>query len=290
MKRNMSEKWILKVAFAFLAMGGLSNAWAECVQNEQPPAGFSAAQTVAVVDGTTGCAAVNGQVGCRITNGVGTCTATDVLGNPLFTASANMDPTTGRITWTVAPNSRFKADSALLGGGQSGNACGFFYKNDASGGQGLAFLKSNGGISNVTYLDVCSNLKADEPPPAPKLLPTCPADIQAALDEGTIPGDYAIVGTITDGDSATFCVKSSVKIKTCKNEEGKNLPPTPAGQTPRCSEGPDENGDGIPDGAPVFKRNLTFSMSKTGSNSQIFVCLPPTYTFDGTSSCGWVYY
>jgi len=276
-------KWILKVAFAFLAMGGLSNAWAECVQQSPASAGYSVADTVAVVDGTTGCAAVNGQVGCRINNGIGTCTAKDVLGNNLFTAYSNTDAT-GRITWTVDPSSRFKADSALLGGGQSGNACGFFYKNDASGGQGLAFAKSNGGISNVTYLDVCTNLKVDEPPPPPKALPACPADVQAALDEGTIPGDYAIVGTITDGDSATFCVKSGVQIKTCKNEEGKNLPPTAPGSTPRCSEGP----DGL--GSPPFKRNLTFSMSKTGDSSQIFVCLPPTYTFAGGQSCGWVKY
>jgi len=276
-------KWILKVAFAFLAMGGLSNAWAECVQQSPASAGYSVADTVAVVDGTTGCAAVNGQVGCRINNGIGTCTAKDVLGNNLFTAYSNTDAT-GRITWTVDPSSRFKADSALLGGGQSGNACGFFYKNDASGGQGLAFAKSNGGISNVTYLDVCTNLKVDEPPPPPKELPACPADVQAALDEGTIPGDYAIVGTITDGDSATFCVKSGVQIKTCKNEEGKNLPPTAPGSTPRCSEGP----DGL--GSPPFKRNLTFSMSKTGDSSQIFVCLPPTYTFAGGQSCGWVKY
>ncbi|HCU54194.1 MAG TPA: hypothetical protein DIC36_07955 [Gammaproteobacteria bacterium] len=283
MNDKSNVKLILRMAIAFLAMGGLGNAWAECVQQSPASAGYSVADTVAVVDGTTGCAAINGQVGCRITNGVGTCTAKDVLGNNLFTAYSNTD-STGRITWTVDPSSRFKADSALLGGGQSGNACGFFYKNDASGGQGLAFAKSNGGISNVTYLDVCTNLKVDEPPPAPKLLPTCPADVQAALDEGTIPGDYAIVGTITDSDSATFCVKSGVQIKTCINEEGKNLPPTAPGKTPRCSEGPNSLG------SPPFKRNLTFSMSKTGDSSQIFVCLPPTYTFAGNQSCAWVTY
>jgi len=272
------------MAIAFLAMGGLGNAWAGCVQTNPASAGFSVAQTVAVVDGTTGCAAINGQVGCRIANGVGNCTAKDSLGNTLFTANAWVDAVTGGINWQLGPNPLFKADSALLGGGQSGNACGFFYKEDASGGQGLGFAKSNGGLSNVTYIDVCSNLKVDEPPPAPKALPACPADVQQALDDGLIPGDYAIVGTITDGDSATFCVKSGVSIKTCKNEEGKNLPPTAPGSTPRCSEGPDGQG------SPPFKRNLTFSMSKTGDSSQIFVCLPPTYTFAGGQSCGWVTY
>jgi len=283
MKSQWFKQW-LKVAIAVVAMGGLGNAWAECVQNVINPSKYSSADVIAVVDGTTGCAAINNQWGCRINNGVGTCTARDALGNELFTAIAGVDPVVGGITWEITASSRYKADSALLGGGQSGNACGFFHKEDASGGQGLAFAKSNGGYSNVTYLDVCSNLQVNEPPPPPKPLPTCPADVQAALDDGTIPGDYAIVGTITDGDTATLCVKSGVQKLACINEEGKNLPPTPAGSTPRCSEGP--NGQG----APPFKRDLTFSMTKTGNNSEIFICLPPTYTFDGTSSCAWVTY
>jgi hypothetical protein len=277
MKGKTEVRWILSVVMAFVAMGGLGNAWAECVQNAP------GAETVAIVDGTTGCPSIQGQVGCRIDNGSGTCVAKDLLGNTLFTAYSAKD-SSGRVNWSVDPSSRYKIDSVLLGGATSGNACGYFYKNDASSGSGMAFAKSNGGYSNVTYADVCTNLKDNTPPPPPKPLPGCPADVQAALDKGTIPGDYAIVGTITDGDSATLCLKSGVTVEPCINEEGKGLGTTPAGKVPRCSEGPNAAG------SPSFKRNLTFSMNKTGENSQLFVCLPPTYTFAGGQSCGWVYY
>ncbi|UCH54155.1 MAG: hypothetical protein JSW09_05100, partial [Pseudomonadota bacterium] len=131
---------------------------------------------------------------------------------------------------------------------------------------------------------VCTNGKS-ELPVVTRTLPTCPADVQAALDENQIKGDYAIVGEITDGDSATLCLKSGVTIQECINEERKGQGPDPSG-LPLCSKGP--TGDGITD--LNFKRDLNFSITKTGDNSAIFVCLPPTYTFSGGSSCGWVYY
>jgi len=265
---------------ALLAFSATSNVQAECVQE---PAD---AKTVAIVDGTTGCASLNMQFGCRMdpASGVKSCTAPG-----LFTARSEISAN-GTVKWWLDSGYTVKADTALVGGGTGGNACGYFYAKDTTEGSGMGFKKSNGSYANVTYVDVCADLKSDEIQVV-NTFPACPQDVQDALDDGTIPGDYAIVGKIKDGDSLSFCVKSSnpeIRITECINEEGKNATgPHPSGR-PRCSEGPDQDGDGVLDGPQPFKKELTMPGVKVGNNSCVFYCPPTNYGFGGTSSCWYV--
>lgn len=271
----------LKLAFvsAVAFFGVHTNAFAGCTQTAP------GAKTVAVVDGTAAC--VNaGQAGCSISNGTGSCQAFDGNGNPVFTATSSLD-TQGRVSWSVT--GPYKADTVLVAGANSGNTCGYFYDKDTASGTGLGFLKTNGTYQGVQGVAVCSDLKADAPQAVLNVVPACPADIQAALDDGTIEGDFAIVGKVTDGDSVTLCTRKNAGLTEtlCINQEGKTLPPTLAG-TPRCSEGPDLNGDGIPDGPLPLKRNISFPASKVGDGSCLYICSPPNTALEGTSSCKYV--
>lgn len=283
---NNSKSSRLAVVVWGLLMLGLSNAgWAACVQDAP------AADTIAVIDATTGCASVNGQVGCRIDNGTGSCTATDGAGNVLFTASSSLDAL-GRVNWSVDPSSAYKIDSVLVGGATQGNACGFFHSYDTEAGTGLGFQKSNGGYANVTYVDVCTDMKKEVAIAPPPVIPACPQDIQDALNDQTIEGDFAIVGKITDGDSPTLCIRQNpgITVTFCENEEGKNATGPTASGAPRCSEGPDVTGDGVPDGAEPFKRNTTFVTSKVGNSSCYYMCVPPPMTLNGVQSCAYYCY
>ena len=269
-------KSVVGAAMVFLAIGGLSNARAACTQ------AAPGAKTVLDLKGVVACDAVANRVGCDIANGSGSCTAYSGS-TPLFTANSTVNPD-GSVSWSLTGNSQINVDEVFVQGTTGGETCEYAYGDEATAGQFLGFYKSNGSYQTVKNISFCTD-GVNQPKQVIKSLPSCPADVQAALDDGSIPGDYAIVGSITDGDSATLCIKNSANITVtpCVNEEGKNLPPTSSG-TPRCSEGP----AGL--GPQPFKRNLTFSMSKTGDNSQIFVCLPPTYTFAGGQSCAWINY
>jgi len=278
-------KSILKMAVAVLAIGGLSNAWAAgCTQD--PPG----AKVVALVDGTSGCAALsnggstNPWTGCRMDpgSGVTTCTTSG------FTAHSAI--VNGKVTWWIdggTPNSvpTIKADAVVVGGGNGGSNCGYFYKDDAVTGSGLGYLKSNGSYQNVTYVDVCSN-GANETPVITKALAACPPDAQAAVNDPTNNlGDFAFLGSIHNGDEIALCINQNAHVQECINEERQGQTADPTG-LPLCSAGP--LGDGTTD--VNFKKGLTFSMTKTGDHSSVYVCLPPTYTFAGGSSCGWITY
>ncbi len=268
-------KWLLKLALASLAIGASSNIWAACTQ------AAPGAKTVLNLKGVVACDAVAGRVGCDIANGSGSCTAYSGS-TPMFTANSSIN-SDGSISWNITSGSQYNVDEVFVQGTTGGETCEYAYADEATAGQLLGFYKDNQTYQTVKNVSFCTDGK-NQVKQVAKPLPGCPADVQAALNDGTIPGDYAIVGTITDGDSATLCLKSGVTVEPCINEEGKGLGTTPAGKVPRCSEGPNAAG------SPSFKRNLTFSMNKTGENSQLFVCLPPTYTFGGGQSCGWVYY
>lgn len=108
--------------------------------------------------------------------------------------------------------------------------------------------------------------------------PACPQDIQDALDDGTIPGDFAIVGLIGDADTTTLCLKSGVAVFECANTEG-GLPDS---GLPEC-------GDLTPNGVvPVLKRNMTTDLTKVGNTSCVFTCVPPPLTIGGRSQCGYI--
>jgi hypothetical protein len=129
----------------------------------------------------------------------------------------------------------------------------------------------------------------------------CDGDIKNALTsfDGAADGlpDFAIVGYIGEPNKTAFCVGNDAFIEGCVNLQSDVDSPRIPG-VKYCDQGPDEvdnitnepPGDGMPDGAPVWRRNLTFEVTKTGKDSQIFVCVPPPMTLDGTESCGWFYY
>ena len=124
--------------------------------------------------------------------------------------------------------------------------------------------------------------------PPPELLPDCPQDIQEALNDGTIPGDYAIVGQISDADSVTLCIKEDFQITVteCVNQEGTGSLPPPSSGEPLCSEGPFLNGEF--QGAQPLMRDITFLMSKVGEASCVYTCVPPPLTLGGNQRCGYI--
>jgi|GEM_PF-6530861 hypothetical protein len=277
-------KSILKLAVAVVAIGGLSNAWAAGCTQDAP-----GAKVVALVDGTSGCAnlsnggSTNTWTGCRMDpgSGVTSCTTSG------FTAHSTI--INGKVTWWIdggSPNTAptTKADAVVVGGGNGGSNCGYFYKDDAVTGSGMGYLKTNGSYQNVTYVDVCTNGK-DETQVVSQSLQTCPDDVQGAMNNSNF-GDFALVGSIHDGDKVGLCVNSAVHVQECINEERKGQTGADPTGLPLCSAGP--KGDGATD--VNFKRGLTFSMIKTGNDSSVYVCLPPTYTFAGGSSCAWLTY
>lgn len=258
------------VVLALFALGLTNNVQAECTQTAP------GAKSVAIVDGTTGCASLNMQTGCRMDPGSGVTSCTHPGG--LFTATSQINAD-GSVSWALQSGSAKKADSVLVGGGTGGNACGYFYEKDAMAGSGMGFKKSNGQYANVTYVDVCTDGKTDQAQVI-KTLPACPQDVQDALNDGTIEGDYAWVGKITDGDSLAFCLRQNagIQVTECINVEGKNLGPDPSG-LPYCSQGPTGKGP------QPFKKNLTIPAAKVGDGSCFFSCPPTNYSYGGYTVC-----
>jgi len=275
MLKRFGLETVSVVVLALLALGLTNNVQAECTQTAP------GAKSVAIVDGTTGCASVNMQTGCRMDPASGVTSCTEPGG--LFTATSQMNPD-GSVSWALQGGSAVKADSVLVGGGTGGNACGYFYEKDAMAGSGMGFKKSNGQYANVTYVDVCTDGKTDQVQVI-ETLPTCPPDIQAALDDGTIEGDVAWVGKITDGDSLAFCVRQGAGIQRtdCINVEGKNLGPHPSG-LPYCSQGPTGKGP------QPFKKDISITGAKVGDGSCFYYCPPTNYSYGGYAACSYLCY
>lgn len=117
-----------------------------------------AADTVSIIDATTGCSAVN-QFGCRIDDAIGSCDATSPDGLQKFRVVSSLNPETGLAEWHLTNDefTNIKVDTALYGGASGGgNACAQFYEPDVDAANG-GHVKSNGAVSNITYLWVCSD-------------------------------------------------------------------------------------------------------------------------------------
>jgi hypothetical protein len=259
-----------------------------------------------LVDGNTSCGNVEGMYGCRINDGIGECEFVSPLGGMGFRAVATQDPVTKKISFGTFPIDGLEelyVDFTGAGGAEQGGACGRMYKPEVVSGDGLAFVKSNTGVQKTTYLDVCTDLSNQAPAPVVQSPNVCDGDIKNALTsfDGAEDGlpDFAIVGYIGEPNKTAFCVGNDASIEGCVNLQSDVDSPRLPGVR-YCDEGPDQKpldpdtglsvGDGIPDGPQPLRRNMTFDVSKTGDNSQIFVCVPPPMTLDGTESCGWVYY
>jgi hypothetical protein len=257
-----------------------------------------------LVDGNTSCGNVAGMYGCRIGDSVGTCDFISPDGKAGFTATAWRDPVTGKYSFETEPYvtgtgetlRELYVDFTGAGGAEQGGACGRIYKPETVSGKEMAFVKSNQGVQKTTYLDVCTDLSNQPPVPVVDPPNVCDADVFAALtsrDDAVEGGDgipdFAIVGYIDDPNKTAFCVGNDAFVEGCVNLQSDADSPRLPGVR-YCDEGPDENLDGEADGLQPWRRNMTFEVTKTGENSQIFVCVPPPMTLDGTESCGWVYY
>jgi hypothetical protein len=253
---------------------------------------FDVARSVLIVKGDTTCSSFKdssgiSQVGCRIPNGYGTCTAIDPTTHEvLFTAQSKL-LSNGSVQWSL--DGKFKADVVLVAGASHGSACSYLYADEAVAGKGLGFLKSTGKYANVNYVEVCTDRSNVPEPVTLKPLPECPQDVQDALDDGSIEGDFAIVGQIGDADTATLCIKddAAITVHECINEEGLSSESS-SSDLPLCSEGPDMNEDGHPDGPQPFKRVMTFDLNKVGDGSCVYTCVPPPLTLGGRSQCGYI--
>lgn len=304
----MSNHRLLIISGLAITLGSMASAWAggsseydpdegECVQATNNANFDVAAFTLKVDPDAASCAAQN-QIGCRIEGGEGSCSSGD-----LFTVKSWV-LSNGSVKWMV--KGELNADAVFVvpkkpgkhyrrshktgghhhGGGKKDDdlmACGYIYSDEARSGKKLG-LKSDGEFATVDYIEVCSdglNKQVTSP------LPACPEDVQTALNDGSIPGDFAIVGQISDADTVTLCLKDdpNITVFECVNEE---TPATANSGLPSCSEGPDLNNDGHPDGAMPFIRNSTVQTQKVGDASCVFTCLPPPLTFGGRSQCSYI--
>lgn len=145
---------LLFAGFSLLSFAGLVLAEEGCQQSSPTPA-----DTVALIDATTGCAAVN-QFGCRIEDGEGGCMATDPENSSRkFKVTSIIDSVTGLANWSLSEKdteTTIKVDTALYGGASGGGACAQLFEPDVDAGSG-GYIKSNTNTSNITYLYVCSD-------------------------------------------------------------------------------------------------------------------------------------
>lgn len=221
-----------------------------CITSTSATYPDSMKQSVAVIDATTGCGSVTGQWGCRIDDGVSggpvrCANPENALEYFIVESSAQAD---GRIRWQIDQDpptnpvpgeKKFMAvDTALYGGASQGNACGQFFTPDVTEGEG-GYIKSNGSVSNVTYLDICTDgvLQAEplvltEPPGLcsdPGVLEIGNLDnvgIQCPKDPATGgPGDPSLVcnfesneldGGQGDGQVCCFCNVDLTTVTTCE--------------------------------------------------------------------------
>jgi len=274
------------IAVFILGPGAVVSAWCNgtttaCVQDA--PGAQSVAKTAA---STALCSTLqtSKKFGCRITNGSGSCTAVDSKGQPLFTATS-AKRASGAVDWQIT-DYKTKVDAVLVNqiAPTASTACSYTYTTEAVAGDGLGQKKSDGTFVNPNYLEFCSDGQSQTVD-----LPPCPTDVQNALNDGSIPGEYAIVGQISDANTATLCVKENagISVQECINLEGATSSAAANG-LPLCSDGPDTDGDGHPDGSLPFKRNITFIQQKVGDSSCTYTCVPPPMTIGGRSQCGYI--
>lgn len=298
----MNRKLSVAVSGALLAgLGWTQGILAQCVQDDSNQARY-----MMQVDGTTACTNLQ-QVGCRIdsvTGDGGDCTAVNSAGDVLFTAHA-VEAADGSINWSLL-SSNVQVDSVLVGGGQKGNACNYFYPDVAPVGQtGMGYQSDKGSFAKVTYVEVCTDQSDDvaPPPPPPVVVPNCPTDVQNALDDLSIPGDIAFIYQFDDflGATMSFCVKGGsltelsddIQYIPCTNEPTTLYDPeNPSQDPPLCSSIPtddpakDRDGDGYRDF--FFRNNLSPFVAGLKGSSCIYTCLPPPMTLDGRNQCGYI--
>ena len=267
-----------------MALGAAGMAWSQCIQGS----GTDQAQYVLQADGTLTCARL-GQTGCRVDKGKGTCKAPEGL----FTATSTLAGD-GSVTWSLGSHT-VGIDAVLIGGGSGGNACAYFYPEDAETGQsGLGFRRRTNPdqFANVPYVEFCTNQKDDIPAPAPApLVPTCSVTEQTALDRlgfgVTINYQFDIELGVVSGlcvqgglDAAINNPENPVKVIECINEP---VPITGPTELPLCSEVLS------PEGNPfILKNNSTYFMAGVEGSSCVYTCVPPPLTLGGRSQCGYI--
>ena len=245
---------------ALLSLSVMKISYAEClISGAEPGDDFgypeSLKQSVALIDATTGCDSVSGQWGCRFDDGLtdGTVTCYKDPLNPsssdYFVVQSSLAED-GSVLWEIDQNMPgasstgrqvLAVDTALYGGASQGNACGQFFVPDVVKGRG-GFRKSNGAISNVTYVDLCTDgliqrepLTQSAPPPLcgqpgqtgaiDDVGITCPTATTDPVTGEVIPAAPSLVcnfesdeldGGQGDGEVCCFCNVDLSQVSTCE--------------------------------------------------------------------------
>lgn len=266
-----NEITILVGGVFVMVIGTAGPAWGDgCVQ--QPPE----ADTVATIDAVAACGNVVGHVGCRINSGQSSCTYDTGAGMATATVEVGAVGSPGPISWA----SDGAVDIAIAGGATGANNCAYIFSHDAFVGNGEGFKKSNGQFQNVKFLDICTD-QTPEPEQVSQELAPCPADVQAALNDGTIKADVAVTWEIGETPNTALCVKNSFAVTPCINAVLE--PGTNTSGFPLCNE-LDIDDDGDLDPLP-FTAITTFESIDLGENTCKLVCPSTNYSTGGSSTC-----
>ncbi len=227
--------------------------------------------------------------GCKVGKGQSTCSIPHPSGEYAAVVEINdgvgIKNNTNEVSWSVdcAPLNGGTCPDAIgidwvnTKGSTGGTECGFVYTDDPTSDSMLYFNKSNGGFASISEVTAYTDFE-EKIELITRTLPGCPPDVQAALNDDVIPGDFAIVGDISQADSLTLCLKEdAVQIIECLNvEEGDT------GDLDKCK---DIEIDGV---SPNLVRNITFDLFKVLDTSCIYTCVPPPMTLGGRSQCGYI--
>jgi hypothetical protein len=170
-----------------IIFGLAESAIAECVDSFSSDNLIQQA-TVVSIDANNGCDDIANQEGCSIKNpDVGSTCSFD-NGEKRFTVKVDDIGQLG-LRWSLIQEnnaSNVEIDTAIIGGGSTGkNNCAAFHPFDVTSGSGGDCKNRDGengpciSYQNITSLDVCSDLRQEDPPPAAPVaetLPNCQPD------------------------------------------------------------------------------------------------------------------
>ena len=172
-----------------MAFGVSGNALGVCLEDPT-------ANGILIVDATTECGNL-GQTGCRIEGESGSCTFDDGNGNSTSVTATKAQDGGVEITSTGA----YAFNWGLVGGATQGGACAYNYLNATASGAVLGNLKSNGTISKVSYVEVCSKLET----PEAELVASKKATADGDCANGSKLLEIVIDRDPAEGETVTYC-------------------------------------------------------------------------------------
>lgn len=247
-----------------------------------------AADTVSIIDATTGCAAVN-QFGCRIDDAIGFCEVINPDdGTQKFRVESSLDPDTGLAHWRLDDEfTTIKVDTALYGGASGGgNACAQFFEPDVDEATG-GHIKSNGATSNITYLWVCSDGLSEyqDSEVAFTGFRSCVADNTAGgtgiLDGSTVQCPQAVVDPVTGESTYPKSLVCNFEVDAMEQGtcEGEDCDAISSDFCCFCNYSDEELASQVACDPSLNPENCPEHLIKTGQEVGITI-------FEG-STCGW---